>query len=61
VSEFGLCVICYCGGHECRTVTVLMYFLLCCLATGFQTYKQISIGATVSVCRSECLVVSGEK
>jgi len=31
------------------------------VATGFQPLNKSIIGATVSMCRSECLVVSGEE
>jgi hypothetical protein len=30
------------------------------MATGFKTKKMSIIGATVSMCRPECLVVNGE-
>jgi hypothetical protein len=42
VTEFGLSVVCYCGCHDCKTVTITMYTFRRYMATGFQTYKQIN-------------------
>jgi hypothetical protein len=61
VPEFSLSIICHCGGHDCRTVS-LQFTLF--EVTWQQASKHISksiICGTVSMLRSECLVVSGEK
>jgi hypothetical protein len=61
MSELGVYIIYYCGGHDCRRVSIKIHFFLTYLATGFQTHNKSIIGAIVSMYRFECLVVSSEK